>query len=502
MLRRGVQRSARCTDERRMRTGLIAMAILSCAVTARAQPLDAPPVTPPPTAPTEPATTATVPVPGEASIVLSTPRVMALDGDARNFERPPVGSRIRGRFVLRGIGRGIGVAVRIFLLPFRAIVQAEGRWKLLSKLRILVNKENTLGLVPTVAFQSAFGVNIGARAFIDDHFGAGEYVAMTANTGGPVVQAYQLDAGLPRIGTLPITLRTTVRYEENDNLFFSGIGNRGSETANAMLPATETSTPTRFSQKRFLTVLSAGIELHAGGTRLRIRGSGIYNDRSFGPAGSGATDPSIEVGYDTTTLRGFDGGIRNLELTGDFELDTRDHHGATTAGGVLRAFAGAGSLVEDARYGHYGTEAAYFVSPFWPRRTFVGRVVLEGVLDTDDNIPFTELPRLGGSSLLRGYRTDRFRDKLATVATLEYRWPVHEIITGELFVEGAKVARTYDALLGAGFSDNWHVGYGGGVIIHTTDRIRMRVDIAFGEALQVYVTTDVLDAFHKREREM
>ncbi len=478
-----------------MRRRLIGIALVAramSATSASAEP-QAPPVPPS----TEPASTE--PAAPEAP---PPPPVLALDGDARNFEVAPVGSRIRGSFILRRIGRGIGVAVRIFLVPFRGVVQLEARWHLLSKLRILVNKENTLGLVPTVAFQSAFGLNVGARAFVDNYFGAGEYVAISANTGGPVVQAYQLDAELPHLGDAPIFLRSTVRYEENDNLFFSGIGNPGAETANAMLPVTETSTPTRFSQMRFLTVLAAGFELHAGGTRVRIGGSAIYNDRSFGPAGSSSTDPSIEVGYDTATLRGFDRGFRNLELTGDFEIDTRNHRGATTAGGVFRGFAGGGSLVDTARYGHYGTEIAYFVSPFWPRRTFVGRVALEGVIDSDNDIPFTELPRLGGAGLLRGYRTDRFRDKLATTATLEYRWPIHELITGELFVETAKVGRTYDALLGAGFSDHWKVGYGGGLIIHTTERIRLRVDIAYGEGLELYLTTDVLDAFRKREREL
>jgi outer membrane protein assembly factor BamA len=469
-----------------MRTRLIAM-VLTQAITARAQPAEPPQ--------TGPATTE--PVATEAP-----PPVLALDGEARNFERPPVGSYVHGSFVLRRIGRGIGIAVRLFLVPFRGVIQLEARWHLLSKLRILVNNENTLGLVPTVAFQSAFGLNVGARAFLDNYVGAGEYVAISANTGGSVVQAYQLDAELPHIGGAPIFLRTTVRYEENDNLFFSGIGNPGAETANAMLPATDTSTPTRFSQARFLTVLGAGFELHTGGTRVRIGGSGIYNARSFGPAGSSSTDPSIEAGYDTSTLRGFDDGFQNLELTADFEVDTRDHRGATTAGGVFRGFVGGASLVESARYGHYGVEAAYFVSPFWQRRTFVGRVALEGVVDSDNDTPFTELPRLGGAGLLRGYRTDRFRDKLATTATLEYRWPIHELITGELFVETAKVGRTYDALLGAGFADHWKFSYGGGLIIHTRERIRLRVDIAYGEGLELYLTTDVLDAFRKREREL
>ena len=154
-----------------MRTRLIAIAILTCEISAHAQPSDPPaPVTPTESPPTEPAPTEPV------------PRVLALDGEARNFERPPVASYRQGSFILRKVGHGIGVAIRIFLIPFRGLVQLEARWKLLSKLRILVNKENTLGLVPTVAFESAFGINVGARAFIDDQFGAGEYVAISANT--------------------------------------------------------------------------------------------------------------------------------------------------------------------------------------------------------------------------------------------------------------------------------------------------------------------------------
>lgn len=461
-----------------MRMNLVALAILTSAIVARAQP---------------PASEE-----GPDAVTTSQP-VLALDGDARNFERAPVSAHRTGSFTLRKIGHGVGVAVRIFLLPFRGLVQLEARWKLLSKLRILVNDDNTLGIVPTIAFQSAFGVNVGARAFLDNYFGDDEYLAFSANTGGSVVQAYQFDAELP---IRPFYIRSTIRYEENDNMFFAGIGNDGPDIANAALPVTATSTPTRFSQARLLTVLAAGLELERGGTRMWIGGTAIYNDRSFGAAGADSSDPSIEVGYDTSTLRGFDEGVRNLEVTADFVVDARDHLGATTAGGVFRGFAGGGSLVEEARYAHYGAEAAYFVSPFWPRRTFVGRVALEGIRDRDDDAPFTELPRLGGSAVLRGYRSNRFRDKLATVATVEYRWPMHQLITAHLFVESGKVASTYDALLGAGFSEHWHVGYGGGVAVHTTDRLRLRLDVAYGEGLQFYLSTDVLNAFRRRDREL
>lgn len=285
-------------------------------------------------------------------------------------------------------------------------------------------------------------------------------------------------------------------------MFFAGLGNPSAHTRGEMLPVTATDAPTRFSQQRFLTVLSTGVELGDKDTRLRIGATGIYNDRSFGAAGSSASDPSIETSYDTSTLRGFDGGYRTLEVTGDIELDTRDTRGPTTRGAVLRGFAGGGSLIEDATYAHYGAEASYYLAPFWHRRVVVGRIALEGVRDKNNDIPFTELPRIGGAGLLRGFHTDAFRDRLAAIATLEYHYPIHELISGQLFVETGKVAGTYDALLGAGFTDNWHVGYGGGLIVHSRSSVKARVDIAYGDGLAVYFSTDVLDAFRKREREL
>lgn len=412
--------------------------------------------------------------------------VTALDGDARNYERAPRDAYVHGAWMWRGLRTGLGYAVRVIVAPFRGLNYLEARWHVFTKARVLVNAENTLGIVPTLAFTSDFGLNYGARAFIDDYFGHGEEVSLTANTGGAVVQAYQLKVDLKHLGAAPLYVRSRVRFEENENLFFAGVGNPD------MAPAT------RFSQTRFLGVLSTGVQL-GDHPRLRIGGSGIFNDRSFGTAGSSATDPSIETAYDTSMLNGFESGYRTLELTGEIELDTRDTLGPTQHGGMVRAFAGGGSLIGDADYMHYGAEGAYFVTPWWPRRTFVGRVALDAVRDRDDDIPFTELPRLGGAGLLRGFHTDQFRDKLAAVATLEYHYPIHENFSGQLFVETGEVGRTYDQLAAV---DHLHTGYGGGLIWHRPKTVRARIDVAYGDGVLVYFSTDVLDAFRKREREL
>lgn len=490
-----------------MRT--LALALTCLSATALAQPVEppadppapAPPTTDPPT--TDPPTTEPPASDPAAEMAPSPPPVTAPDGAARGYERPPEDAYVRGGVVIRGIGIGLGYLVRGLVAPFRGLVYAEARWKALTKIRkVFVNDAGTLGILPSIGFNSDLGLNLGARAFIDDYFGAGESASIGASTGGSTVQAYQLKIDLPHIGGAPIYARTRVRWEENDGLYFAGLGNPTNHTSGEMLPVTATATPTRFSQKRFLTVLSAGFDLGGKGSRLRIGASGIFNDRSFGPAGSSASDPSIETSYDTSTLRGFDGGYRTLEVTGDIELDTRDTRGPTTSGTVVRAFAGGGSLIEDSTYAHYGVEASTFLAPFWPRRVFVGRVALEGVRDKDNDIPFTELPRLGGAGLLRGYHTDQFRDQLAAIATLEYHYPIHELVSGQLFVEAGKVAYTYDALLGNGFTKHWHPGYGGGLIVHSRSSVKARIDIAYGDGLAVYFSTDVLDAFRKREREL
>lgn len=479
-----------------MRKLVVALSCLSA--TALAQPA---PAAEPTAEPTPVESPAAEPVANQ--LPPEPPPVTAPDGAARNYERAPESEYVRGGIVVRGIGVGLSYLVRGLLAPIRGLVYVEARWKTLTKIRnVFVNEAGTLGIKPSIGFNSDLGVNLGARAFIDNYFGAGEALSVGANTGGTTVQAYQLKIDLPHIGGAPLFAHTRVRWEENDGQYFAGIGNPVMHTSGEMLPATATATATRFSQKRFLSVLSAGVELGDKSTRLRIGVSGIFNDRSFGAAGSSASDPSIETSYDTSTLRGFDGGYRTLEVTGDIELDTRDTRGPTTSGTVIRAFAGGGSLIEDRTYAHYGAEATYYLAPFWPRRVFVGRIALEGVRDKNDDIPFTELPRLGGAGLLRGFHTDQFRDQLATIATLEYHYPIHELVSGQLFVETGKVAATYDALLGSGFTDHWHVGYGGGLIVHSRSSVKARIDIAYGDGLAVYFSTDVLDAFRKREREL
>ena len=423
----------------------------------------------------------------------------APDGEARNYEQVPQPETNDADAVVGAIGTGLSYLVRVILAPVRGAIYLQARYEIGTKIKdLLENDAGTLGVFPDGSYETTFGLSYGARAFAKQLTSSDDELALSAKTGGAYRIAAQLKYEAPHFADSAIYVNSRVRYEENINMYFAGIGN-GPEVAGTMLGARASSYATRYSQNRFLATLSTGFDL---GHHIRIGGTGIYNHRTFGAAGQGSTDPSIEQVYDTKTLTGFDNGFDNLEATADIELDTRNVIGPTSSGGLVRAFGGGGSFVDSARYGHYGAEGAYFISPWLPGRVLIVRGMVEGVVDRNDDIPFTELPRLGGANLLRGYHTDQFRDKIATLGTLEYHYPIHNALSGALFVEAGKVGRTMDEVYGSGLRDNWHLGYGGGLFLHTKSSIVIRIDVAYGDGLNLYFTTDVLDAFRNREREL
>lgn len=423
----------------------------------------------------------------------------APDDEARGFAQAPRTRSLRGRFLLRGLGRVAKLAARVFIVtPVRSVAYLQARWKIFTRIRdVFQNDAGTLAIYPNAAYSTAFGPTLGATAFYKDFFaGNDEKISASGAWGGDVVKAYQLTFDLPQIAGGRWYARTLVRWEENRNVPFAGVGNGGATTGTD-LDARAGSAKVAFSQERFLATTSGGIALGRPGRRTRIGLTAIFNERRFGPAPTEAV--SIEEVYDTSTLSGFDAGFRNLETTLDLEYDTRDPLGGR--GHVARGFLGGAGLARG--YGHYGLELAYHVQPFWPDRVLVGRIALEGVYTRGGEIPFTELPRLGGVGQLRGFGTDQFRDRLSTIGSLEYRYPIHANLAGHLFVELGKVARTYDELVTTGI-DHWHLGYGGGVIIRTASAVKFRLAIGHGvgSGLQFYFSTDVLDAFRRREREL
>lgn len=103
------------------------------------------------------------------------------------------------------------------------------------------------------------------------------------------------------------------------------------------------------------------------------------------------------------------------------------------------------------------------------------RVYVEGVTGDYGDIPFYDLPQLGGPLLLRGYDLARFRDRVAGLASAEYQWDLNsKWLSAFLFVDAGRTYQALDDLTLAGA----RFGYGGGIEFHTKSSFLGRFAIA------------------------
>ena len=74
------------------------------------------------------------------------------------------------------------------------------------------------------------------------------------------------------------------------------------------------------------------------------------------------------------------------------------------------------------------------------------------------DLPFLELPSIGGGNLLRGYAADRFRDSAAAALQADYRFPIYGKFKGALFGAIGNVAPDIYSLEDGGLKGSWGVG--------------------------------------------
>jgi hypothetical protein len=371
---------------------------------------------------------------------------------ARGLEDPDGGEAVDVALLLPRVALGIPrLAFRIATAPLVGLVHLEERYHVASWLEdLFYNDARTAAILPTLSFETFTGSSVGVTAFHDDLLGGGERLRFATRFGGTDDHAHEMSFSAGRV----TAIGALARFERAPDLRFHGIGAGG--------PAS------RFAQDRLLGVLRGGRRLGPA----FVTATAIYNHRRF----RGGT---IEERYDTATLTGYAGGVDTLELQAGVVYDSR----------VLRAEAFAGGVPAGARTLHVGAEAAVTLDLWAPDRRILLRAAVESV--EGDDVPFTDLPRLGGAGRLRGYPLDRFRGTTALIGTAEYRYPVHQYLDGALFVDVGHVT-----------GGDWPVGGGLGLVLHSRERVLFSADIAFGEGLSVVLSTDPLRAFARKDTEL
>ena len=378
----------------------------------------------------------------------------------------------------RQVGRGLlffpKVLTEVALAPLRGGVWAYDRYHLNERwYQLFFNDARTIGLYPTGALESGFGISgltLGARFVDRDTFGGHEHFAVEAAVG--------VDYHFKQLYAL--NYRTThveldAGYEVRPRDPFYGIGN-GEMVATA--PAgminpltTDTAVQTRYGQQRARARITGDFNLVSD---LYVRPAGELIDRSFGDPASGST-PTTDV-YAMNGLIGWDQGVTagygELELRWDNRRAVSLYEkGSYSAGTLASAFGGYEAPLSSGAgspFFRYGGDVQQFIRLGMGPRVLMARVHGEAITGTLDEVPFTELPAIGGPLYLRGYDVDRFRDRIAAFGTVEYAWDLASMFGAAAFVDAGRVWRDYSNLsiqdMRVGFGGSLILDYGGGFV--------------------------------------
>jgi hypothetical protein len=389
--------------------------------------------------------------------------------------------------------------------PVRGLAVLVDEYHLVEHVQdVLYNDARTAAIVPTLGYQNEYGFTAGLKAFHDDVLGNGEEASISAQYGGLYQQAYKLKFEGDEVAHSPLWLQAALRYEFKPGVLFWGIGNRSlSEAGPEPVDPRAAAIETRYRENRSMASLLVGETIRQDDQSVQLGMMGIYNRRRFGPSTRNFNEPSLEEAYDTSQLVGYDEGVDVLELGPVVIFDSRDQRVLSSRGNYLNSFASYGiPFGQDQGFWHYGVTAATFINLYKRSRVLSLRTVLEAVHGDDAELPFTDLMRLGGADRLRGYGSDRFRENLSFVATAEYRYPIHDLVAGEAFVDAGRVGPRYRDVFALSNENPLRVGAGLGLVVHNQEDVLFKAEAAYGDDLTLFFATSPLEVFSERHKRL
>ena len=294
-------------------------------------------------------------------------------------------------------------------------------------------------------------------------FGDHEHVGLDAEYGGSYHdQALASINSGKRFG--PVMIGLIGNFEQYPDFPFYGIGNSNlspePQGVDPRVDSTAFKTYYRSQEAR----VSGSVDVRAV-SHFHIIGRGALADFEFGRSTTGIP---IDQVYSPAGLVGFEKGPEHAY--GELELRWDDRGRGSvwepvsvhSVGSLVSVFGGdVHSLDGMPDFGRYGFDLQQGFRLGSGPRALLFRLLGQGVTGSLYDVPFAELPYLGGD-LLRGYDYGRFRDRIAALGTAEYLWDVSHNADVYLFVDGGRV---YDSLSDLTV-DNMRMGYGIGLELH------------------------------------
>lgn len=210
--------------------------------------------------------------------------------------------------------------------------------------------------------------------------------------------------------------------------------------------------------------------------RIAITLSAGLLETSLGP-GADSSMPQLSARSDSLTAPGLEDPPDEVVLTTGAIADLRDDRRNPHEGSLLMLGL---SRFEDRNGGPFEfTRAAGDVRvyvPLFTHKHVVAARVLVSVdwPDAGGQVPFYLQSPLGGSRLLRGYPSFRFRDDALAAFSAEYRFEPMPKLELAVFYDAGEVAASLSALDVSDLKTAW----GGGIRVKSKNRMLLRFDVA------------------------
>ena len=301
----------------------------------------------------------------------------------------------------------------------------------------------------------------GARVFFRDVAGDGDaQFTSTLGASSSKRQHHLLTLEVP--GGLVLS----ARYASEPNESFHGIGH-----------ATRSVDRSAFRQRDFFVQAA-----YAQRARAPVTFSWAlnYHSREVGP-GESSVIPSTTDVYAVGALAGLDDRVDYLEGGVQLKGVFVDVPGSPTRGNRTRLELAYSQSVDDDEFSHLkiGLLTEQFLELFY-RRTVTLQLGSDWRFAPFGNeVPFYDLAELGGTEVLRGFKTGRFRDRGVTYAKVDYKFPVWRLIEGSVFHESG---RTFAEVADFNLS-GWERSYGGGLRVWVPDGVVFEFAVARSDEL-------------------
>jgi hypothetical protein len=380
--------------------------------------------------------------------------------------------------VARKLARGLLFVPRVgfqaVAAPIGGAIYLQDRYSVSSKVTDSFQTEDKkLAVYPTAFAETGFGLNVGGRVKTTDLI-AGETFSGRVGFGGQF--RWIADLGLSRrFGPVGVALEGRREARDNDRFFGYGNADRGTPDMPMDPLNNEVAVSTRFRSRMLRGLARVSVDLPSN---FSLVATSAVVRRTFDVTDD---EDSIDQFFQVDQLPGFMTDTTYLHDELQLAWDSRrraskwDAHGVRSSGSLLLGFADyEHGLTNEPDFLRYGVDLQRYFRLTEGPRVLELRFYGEAVTGARDEVPFSELPRLGGSNVLRGYESGRFRDRIAAVGQVRYLWSALAWLSPSLFVDTGRVWSGYDDLS----LDGLRVGFGGGIETYSRAGLTMRAELA------------------------